>query len=193
MIMKNLKIILLALFAFLGIGLSVALGNSLLFPKESVKKFGTINMYSDRNYIDAIGTATTSPATLSQSYASNTSAVLRIPGLSNIVVQGRYMPAQGGSILYIQIERSVDNGQTYYPFDNVTPSTDRTSVYSNQFVTSSTAVPYQIPGSGNSASGTAITFSFDATIAADFVRISAKESTTGTQGTLYAQLLSTNH
>lgn len=157
---------------------------------QSSPIFGSVNGISDRNFIDAFGTAS-APATLTQIYA--TSSAMRIQGLSNLVLAGTYLPKSHNSVLYLALERSVDYGQTYYSYQTLTPSTDRVSVWSNNFVTSSNAVPYVIPGSLIAASGTAITFSFDATAAGDYVRVAAKEYTTSTAGTFNVQLFSTNH
>lgn len=172
------------------IGLSISLGLNFLPPAVGQKTFGSVNLVSDRNYIDAIGTVA-APATLTSSYV--TSSAMKVAGLSNLVLAGSYTPKSYGSLLYLQIERSIDNGQTYHPYDVLGPATDRVNVYTNGFTTSSAGVPFQIPVTASSTSGTPMLFSFDNTMAADYVRISAKESTTSTAGTVYVQLLSTNH
>lgn len=153
-------------------------------------KFGTVNLISDRYYEDVFGTPVAS-GTLSGVYSVSTP--LRILGLSNVVIGGTWTPRSYGSVLYLQIERSLDNGVTYVPYDTITPSTDRISVYNNGFVTSSVGIPFQVPGAGTSASGTTQTFSFDTTLAADYIRVGVKENTTSTAGTAYVQLLTTNH
>ena len=185
---KPFSTIVISLVAVLAIAASVL---NIAVPRlQGPQTFGAVNMISDRNFINAFGSAS-SPATLTQSYA--TSSAMRIQGLSNLVLAGTYTPKSHNSVLYLAIERSVDYGQTYYPYQTITPSTDRVSVWSNNFVTSSNAVPYVIPGSLSAASGTAITFSFDATVAGDYVRVAAKEYTTSTAGTFNVQLFSTNH
>lgn len=160
-----------------------------IVPEKSIK-LGTVETISDRTYLDAFGTASSS-ATLTSTYATSTS--LRVQGLSNVVLAGTYTPKSYGSTLFLVIERSIDYGKNFYPYQVITPSTDRVSVWSNGFVTSSRGVPFMIPGSGSAASGTAMTFSFDTTLAADYIRILAKESTTSTAGTFNVQLLNTNH
>lgn len=162
--------------------------------KEAVKEptLGSVNIVSDRNYQDAIGSVA-SPYTLNAFYASSTSVKLRIPGLSNVVIGGTYLPKSHNSKMYLLVERSLDYGASWIPYDVITPSTDRVSVWSNGYVTSSVGVPFLIPGSGTAASGTAIGFSFDTTLAADYIRVSVAEDTTSTAGTVNVQILSTNH
>lgn len=163
-------------------------------PKTVVinqEPLGSPNTIADRNFI-ALGTSTSSPLTLTTGYA--TSSVLKMLGLSNIVIAGQYTPKTYGSTLYIIIERSIDNGQTYWPYDTVTPAATQISVYNQGLVTTSSfAVPIVIPSAGVSASGTAMDFSLDTSLAGDYMRISVKEVTTSTAGTAYIQVLSTNH
>jgi hypothetical protein len=156
--------------------------------------FGTVNNISDRYYTDALGTDA-APVTLSELYASSTSERIKIPGLSNVVLAGTYTPAGAGNYLFLQIERSVDYGATWKPYQTIAPAATKTDVYTMDFATSSEGAPFQIPG-GTSAtvSGTAMTFSFDNTLAADYIRVSAKESLAdGSYGTLHLQVLTTNH
>ena len=188
--MKNFSTALKVLAVILGISVFAFVAVQQKRSSNEPLRLGTVNYISDRNFQDAIGSAS-SPSTLTSTYTSSTP--LRIPGLSNLVVAGTYTPKAFGSNLFIVLERSIDNGQTYYPYQVITPSTDRVSVWSNSFATSSQAVPFLIPGSGSSQTNVAIPFSFDTTLAADYVRLAVKESTTSTAGTVNVQFLSTNH
>lgn len=104
--------------------------------------------------------------------------------LSNIAIGGSYVPKSHGSVLQILVERSLDNGVTYKPYNVLEVQNDEILVH-----TSGTAgMPFTIPGSGTAASGTTIGFDFDLTMIADYIRISAKETTTSTAGTVTAQI-----
>lgn len=144
------------------------------------------------NYPSAIGSAA-SPSTLTTAYTGASSTTILAEGLPNIVVAGSYLPKSFGSRMYMLVERSIDKGATYEPYMTLTPETSDVLVNSSGSSTTNGS-PFIIPGnSTTAASGTSIGFSFDLTLVADYVRISAKESTTSTAGTLNAQMLLTSN
>lgn len=144
----------------------------------------------EHTYYDAIGTSA-SPSTLTAAFNSNSSTVVLAAGLNNVVLGGTYTPKTTNANAYIKVERSLDNGSTYLPYSVLQALPTQTLVYSDSFATTtSSAAPFTIPGDGTSTSGTAITFSFDLTLAADYLRVSiAEQNGTSTPGTAHLQIL----
>lgn len=168
------------------------------FLKPSSENRGLIGgpqTITDRLMMNGIGTAA-SPATLTTSYSANssTATLFKTSGLSNIVVAGSYTPKSYGSVAYILVERSIDNGTTFYPYSTLTAESGDVLVNTSGSSTTG-GTPFLVPGNNlfASTSGTAIGYSFDLSIAADYIRVSAKESTTSTAGTLNAQVMAVNN
>lgn len=184
---KNVKL----LIGGVAIAIILFVGWFFLTPK-SEQALGHGGPFESINYATAIGSSA-SPATLTTAYAGASSTILLAEGLPNISIAGTYLPKSYGSRLYLLIERSIDKGVTYVPYVTLTP--ESTDVLVNTSGTSTTnGSPFVVPGNSNTAaSGTAIGFSFDVTLAADYIRLSAKESTTSTAGTLNAQALLTSN
>jgi hypothetical protein len=143
------------------------------------------------DYPTAIGTVAV-PLTLTSSYTAGGSAsstALLNEGLPNTVISGTYTPKSYGSVLYLLVSRSVDGGSTYKPYSVLSPEAGDVLVYTNGTSTT-TGIPFVIPGTGigTAASGTAITFSYDLTMAGDYLKVAAKEYTTSTYGTANVQV-----
>lgn len=156
-------------------------------------QLGSGGPFESINYPAAIGTAS-SPSTLTTAYAGASSTVILARGLPNVTIAGSYTPRSHGSAAYLLLERSIDEGTTFKPYTVISPTANDIDVYTNGTSTTS-GIPFLIPGTGigGATSGTAITFSFDLTAPADYIRVSAKEFTTSTAGTLNVQLqLSSN-
>ena len=151
--------------------------------------FGTSGAgYSSVHYNSLVATST-----LTSSYTaagSVSSSRIAIDGYPNVVLSGVYTPASYGSIAYILIQRSIDGGATYKPYATITPESADVLVNSNGSSTSGGS-PFLVPGNAlfSSASGTAINFSWDLTMIADFVKVQVKELTTSTAGTMSLQLM----
>lgn len=176
---------------FVLLGLTIVFSASVVMKNRGEGFFGGGLTSPDRNYIDAFGTAA-SPYTLTNTYV--TSSRLKILGLANVAFAGTYTPRSYGSVSYILVERSIDNGQNYYPYATITPETG--DVLLNTSGTSTTSgSPFIVPGNVlfTAASGTAIPYSFDISLAADYVRVSTKEVTTSTAGTINIEVMSVNN
>ena len=187
-----------ALIASIVVLISLFIIAARLFPSVDHRKDGNLGVTltsTDSNYMDAIGTAS-APATATTLYTSSTSAVLRTLGLSQVAIGGKYKPTSYGSNYYLQIERSIDNGQTYVPYQTLTAQSN--SVLVNASPTSSTSTvgstPFIVPGNllYGSTSGTTIPFSFDLSMVADYIRVSGKEVSTSTLGTIFVQVKTIN-
>lgn len=142
------------------------------------------------SYPAAIGTAT-SPVTLATTtYSNASSSVILAGGLPHLVLAGTYTPKSYGSVMYLKLERSIDNGTTFFPYDVISPGVSGTLVY-NAGTSTTPGAPFVIPGEGigTAASGTAIGFSFDLPAVADYIRVSAKEYSTSTRGTVNVQVI----
>lgn len=192
--MKNIPIgvkVTIAILAILiGVGVFSGLGNY-FSDRIGTQTYGGSLTVADRNSEDAFGTAD-SFATMNQTYSSSTA--LRALGLSNVVIAGNYIPKSYGSRLYLVLERSVDNGATYQNYGTLTPETGDVLVNTNGTSTTG-GTPFVIPGNaiGSAASGTSIGFSYDLSIAADYIRIAAKEYSTSTSGTAHIILFASNN
>lgn len=131
------------------------------------------------------GYALFASSTLTSAYTGAgavSSTVYLAEGLPNFLIGGWYLPKSYGSQVYIQIERSLDHGVTFVPYMTITPSASSTGV-------NTMSSPFIVPSVATAASGTAIGYSFDLTMVADYVRVSAKEVTTSTAGTLTAKII----
>lgn len=149
-------------------------------------RFGAMNPTQNARY-NILGTSA-SPITLTSAYtgagsASTTARLMK--SMPNVVVSGTYTPKSHGSVLQVLVERSIDDGVTYQPYNLLELNSNEVLVHTS----GTTGIPFRIPGSGTAASGTAMNFSFDLTMAGDYVKISAKETTTSTAGTFYGHLL----
>lgn len=136
-----------------------------------------------RDSIDSVGTEAT-PINLTSGYTgagSASSSVMAVNGLSNFVFSGKYTPKSHGSIMHLLVERSLDGGSTYRPYNVIEVQSDEVLVHTS----GTNGIPFTIPGSGTSVSGTAMEFDFDLTMVADYIKVSAKETTTSTAGTVY--------
>uniref|UniRef100_A0A6M3XVQ0 Uncharacterized protein n=1 Tax=viral metagenome TaxID=1070528 RepID=A0A6M3XVQ0_9ZZZZ len=120
-----------------------------------------------------------STSTLTSAYTGAgavSSTIIESKGKPNFLFVGTYVPKSHGSQLQIQVERSYDMGKTFYPYKTLTPSASSTmvNVLSSPFLVDATT------------SGTAQSFSFDLTLLSEYIRISARESSTSTLGTITA-------
>lgn len=118
-----------------------------------------------------------SSSTLSNAYtgAGSVSTTARLAkSLSNVAIGGVYVPRTTGSKMLILIERSIDDGVTYQPYQTITPESADILINTSGS-SSSIGSPFIVPGNGVSTSGTSIGFSADFTLAADYLRFSAKE------------------
>ena len=136
-------------------------------------------------------------STLSTSYTggASVSTTGRLSkSLVNMVLAGFYQSNTTGARALLLVERSIDDGLTYQPYQTITPETADVLINTSGTGTS-IGSPFVVPGTGASTSGTVIGFSADLTLAADYIRVSAKEvssstgSTVTTPGTLTAKVL----
>lgn len=182
--------------------ISIALGAALLvlvganagwFFRSSpdVAALGSGGPFESDNYPNAIGSSA-SPSTLTSSYNGTSSTVILAGGHPNVVLGGTYTPKSFGSKMYLRLERSIDNGVSFLPYGVLSYGATSTAVYMNG-ASSTNGVPYIIPSGFDSASGTQYTFSFDLTLSADYIRLSAKEDTTSTAGTVNVKALLTSN
>lgn len=137
-----------------------------------------------RDFVESIGTSA-APSTLTTSYVGTSSTAYSIGGLHNFVFSGSYLPKSHGSQVYLLVERSLDEGVTYRPYETL--NVGNNSVQINTGGSSSTNGTPFIIGTASTTSGTAISFDFDLSMVTDYIRIQAKEDTTSTAGTLYVR------
>lgn len=185
---KNQKI--LALIGCAVLALIVGLTANHLFGGPSMLGAAGAGYSSIENPV-VIGSATV-PVTLTSAYTgagAASSSRIAVDGYPNLVLAGTYTPNTYGAKVFILLTRSIDGGVTYLPYETISPQSDGTLINTNGTGTTNGS-PFVIPGNalGTTASGTAIGFSFDLTAVADFVKVSAKEVTTSTAGTLNVQI-----
>ena len=144
--------------------------------------------YESANYPQMIGSASV-PATITSDYNGASSTIKLVGGQPNAVFGGTFTPKSYGSKLYLLVQRSIDDGATFLPYDVISVRSTSTVIYTSG-ASSTQGIPFVIPDGGDtlSASGTSIGFSFDLTAAADYIRVFAKEDTTSTEGTLNVQM-----
>lgn len=160
-------------------------------PVDQNADLGHGGAFESVNYVAAIGTSA-SPATLTTAYSGASSTPMTAMGLPNMTIAGTYTPRSYGSKALLLLERSIDNGATYQPYTVLEPRSTDVLVYTSGSSTTS-GIPFIIPGTGGSTSGTAIGFSFDLSVVADFIRLSAKEMTTSTAGTISVRSVLTSN
>lgn len=158
-------------------------------------------MYSEVANYDLIGTAA-SPATLTSSFAGNVSNAEIALHFRKLALEVTYTPAETGAT-YAQIlleysnePLSAVNGSTgdtalsrWRPFATAVPGTTQVDVYAqggDQMGTTS-GTPINVPTSGSSTSGQAVTVHFapDTDLNATWIRVRVKEKFTTTAGTIY--------
>ena len=182
-----------AMVAFLILALVISVLVA-VFSKVGEQTFGGGLVSVDRFGVDAIGSAA-SGTILTQVYVSSTR--VKVLGLDKVVVAGSYLPRSFAPKLFLVVERSVDNGQTYYPYTVTSEGISTVGVNVNGFTTSSLGIPFQIPAinsTASSTSGTPMLFSFqlDYPFTADYMRVAVKEQTTSTGGLVNVQIMGTN-
>lgn len=170
-----LRIGIILLIVLLGVGLFVYMKKD-----RPDKKIGGATY--DRVSYDIMGTAS-SPTTTNSVYGGNIRTLVST-GLENLHLDIKYTPASQDSVLYILVEGSNDGGTTFFPMTTKTNGTTDIKLY-QEGVTSTAGIPITFPGDSTSVSGTAYLAGVDFDMVADHVRVSAKESTTSTKGTLY--------
>lgn len=136
----------------------------------------------ERVSYDAIGTA--AAATTTNSLYDGNSRTLLSGGLENIHLDVQYTPASEDSVLFILLEGSNDDGDTFFPMGTKSVGTTDIKFYS-EGASSTQGIPIVFPGDSTSVSGTLLTAMMDFDMVADHVRIRVKESTTSTKGTVY--------
>lgn len=146
-------------------------------------------------YYQMIGTTSTG-ATVTSVYASTTSGGKDVAGKPNGVLSVTYTPNFYGSSLFLLLEKSIDPWcDTYFPesfaASTTAAATDRYPIFTAG-ASSTTGIPYTFPTGFTAASGTTYSFAVPVYSVAQCLKLSAKESTTGTKGLLRAQLLMTN-
>ena len=183
------------------VGVAVLVGLSILaflffskkdVPPESETSLG--GQSYERVSYDAIGIATTA-ATVTSVYSANTKTLLS-SGFQNLHFDIKYLPKSWDSSVFILVEGSNDDGTTYFPV-TIASSTDLinlTSIGLNpEGVTSTAGIPLVFPSDGTSVSGTTYYMMYDMPIIADHIKVSVKESTTSTKGTVYIRTTLTNN
>ena len=166
--------------------------------------FGSTSLNQRRN-LKEIGTAS-APLNLTSNFADAaavSSTAVNTKGLNTLVVGGTYLTKNQISSLTMRLQASLDDGTTYYDYAVLQQNPSYGSVSfpeagtaSSTLIisgaTSTAGVPFSIGGQINT-SGT--TFSFltpPIPIAADFIKVTFQESTTGTHGKLHSQVFLTN-
>jgi hypothetical protein len=168
----------------------IGVGIALLWAGCSYGQYGSVSSVTRRDYKEVFGS---SAVTLGSSYTgggSVSSSAMIIRGMAKYAMNVAYTPKSFGSSLLLLVERSNDHDcTTYYPLSNAIETTDRTNIY-NTGVTSTMGTPFVMGGnSGVYASGTTQYASFDFDGIGGCMKVSAKEVTTSTAGTVYADLL----
>jgi len=141
---------------------------------------------------NAIGT-TSVPLTLNRSFTGGgavSSSALLVRGMPNLAFAVGYLPKSQGSKAYLLLERSIDNGTTFFPYESLTVSSTEIQVNTNGTSTTN-GTPFVFPKglTDVSTSGTLIKADWDMTLVADYIKISLKEDTTSTAGTVYVQTM----
>ncbi len=185
--MTNLQKKILAVGVGILVGVVVILA-FLYWPKNQLGHGGP---FESINY-QAFSTSTLTGAYTGAGSVS--SSIILAGGLPNIAIAGKYTPKSYGSIAEILVERSLDHGATFEPYVTISPESADTLVNTSGTGTTNGS-PFLVPGNALylSASGTTIGYSFDLTLVADYIRVSAKEVTTSTAGTLNTQVLLTSN
>ena len=142
---------------------------------------------NEQNSYDVIGTASTA-ATLTTAYTGNRTSAIHAKYMPNLHLDIQYTPAEGQTnrFAYILIEASNDNGTTYFPI--VAKSTGTTEI--DLFIDDTdgnAGIPMIFPGDKTSTGAVVYRGAAEATVVAELLRISAKESGAGNFGTIYVR------
>lgn len=173
--------------------LLVVLGVAFGLSKTGVVKFGS-TLSTPGRASGQMGTYA-SPITLTNSFtdvnAASTTA-MESRGMKNLAIGGTWKPKSHASVLYFQVLRSLDNGNTYLGINNTSSTLEDIGVNLTAS-TGSLGIPVKIPGDNVAVSGTEYKFSYDFYIpASDYIKVYAQESSTSTHGTSTIQVLLNN-
>lgn len=134
---------------------------------------------------DTLGSATT-PVTLTAAYAGNRQSH-PCKYLTNLHLDVKYTPmaAQVDRYLYILVEVSNDDGVTWFPATTIASTTTESDVF-DEDTDGNIGIPFILPGDKTSTGGTIYPGFLDVVpLIGSHVRISAKESGAGNNGTVY--------
>ncbi|MFA6158984.1 MAG: hypothetical protein WC763_05195 [Candidatus Paceibacterota bacterium] len=140
-------------------------------------RFGAMTPTQNAHY-SLVASSTLTNAFTGAGAVSTTGRLFR--GFDSMVLAGTYLPNTTGSRVLILLERSIDEGVTYQPFQYSAAGVG--SIFVETSATGSViGTPIAIPQSVASTSGTSMTFSLDLNnTKADFYRFSAKEVSSST-------------
>lgn len=140
---------------------------------------------AEQTSYDIIGTASTA-ATLTAAYTGNRTSNIHCKYLPNLHLDISYIPANGQTnrYAYILVESSNDDGVTWFPVAVKTVGTTETNVFIVD-TDGNAGEPLIIPGSKTSTGGVTYSGGVEATVVADKLRISTKETGSGNFGTIY--------
>ncbi len=137
-------------------------------------------------------TGTLTPITLTANYADNQATHLS-KYLDNVSIDIYYTsldPANTG-FMYLLLEISNDEGKTWVTYVNKLQDTDQTDLYAVDF-NGDLGNPVIVPGTKNGQNTTLYSVNFQATLVADYIRISVKDES-GTPGTVSIRTTLTNN
>lgn len=148
------------------------------------------NIGSDSETVgyDLIGTgvATTSLATLSTSYASNTKTLF-LGKLENLHFDIKFQPTSTNEYASIKIEQSNDGGTTFFPLSTKTVGTSEIGL---NIADATSGVPVIFPAAKTSVIGTSYYGSIDFDMLGEYIKISVKSSSS--TGGVYIRATASN-
>ncbi|MFA6018480.1 MAG: hypothetical protein WC776_04865 [Patescibacteria group bacterium] len=144
---------------------------------------------------DVIGSPS-SPVTLTAAFADNIGDTMLALYFRRVSLDVQYTPAVTGSYLQLILEYSNDDkmsaSPTFYPFATVVPATTQVDVYAQGGTQMSTAsgTPIDIPTAATSTAAQVVTTHIapDTELLATWIRVRAKEITTGAFGTAFVRM-----
>jgi len=145
-----------------------------------------MNENTFKSSYNALGTPS-APVTLTDDYTENTKT-LSCKYQQNLQLEFVYVPKSGQTdrIAYVLVEISTNKGTSFSPISLALSDTDSMNVYT-EGEDSTDGIPVAIPGDGTSTGGTTYKGVYNLSIIADEVKISAKESGSGNNGTLFVR------
>lgn len=137
---------------------------------------------------DALGTFA-SPVTLTAAYSGN-QKILMSRYMMKLHLSGKYTPNETNSHLLVFLEFSNDpiyGGSglptNWEPMTVQVATTTEIDVYTDSGYGTTSGIPFVVPGDKTSVDGTAISWSWDGDVNANWIRISLKEVTSAAFGT----------
>lgn len=160
----------------------VLMGGYFLATVKPSKEVGSA--YSTKASYNLVGTSTSSPASIIATSTYGNAKVMRTNYLPNTQFDVAYTPAWDDEYLSMLVEVSNDGCTTYFPLGVKNVGTTEIDVFTEDS-SGNVGIPFIIPGDKTSVSTTQYLASFQLDALAECIRVSVKDNSVTSTGSVY--------